>query len=569
MDTIYPGVYVHDEHIGGLSLKQAEAKLHAKFDELKLQSFVYTYETSTAEIHPTIVSPSDPDLTQEIISWQPEVVAEKAYAQGRNKSWIENLINPLWQRLVSYTIEPGIEIDNQKLRLILEEQFSEYEIPVQEPQVTWSLNKPVVAPGTAGYALDYTEAINLTEQAINRFESVSVTIPGATIEPKVTVRDITDAVKENLTNLGQLRPVVSVKYNYNTWYIPFSEYQTHIELIRTDNDNLSYSINSDWLQERLSPISEVIDIKSQDAKFTVTDGRVVEFQNSKDGVLLDIPASVKTIQTNMANNIFDTDLVVEIDRATIQTSDANDLGIETLLGVGTSDFSGSPQNRRENIRVGADALNGLIIKPDGEFSLIDALLPIDDTNGYLPELVIKGDKTIPEFGGGLCQIGTTTFRAALSSGLDITMRQNHSYRVRYYEPAGTDATIYDPAPDFRFLNDTEGHVLIQTHIEGDILKFEFWGRSDGRIATTTTPNIYNITPPPPTKYIDTTDLEPGEIKCTESAHNGATAEFDYMITYPDGNEHKETFTSYYRPWQEVCLRGVDENASSTEEVIEL
>jgi vancomycin resistance protein YoaR len=174
----------------------------------------------------------------------------------------------------------------------------------------------------------------------------------------------------------------------------------------------------------------------------------------------------------------------------------------------------------------------------------------------LPELVIKGNRTIPEYGGGLCQIGTTVFRATLASGLPVTARRNHSYRVVYYEPAGTDATIYDPAPDYKFVNDTGGTVLIQTRIEGDDLIFEFWGKPDGRIANQTKPRIFNITPPPPTKIIETEDLPVGEKKCTEKPHSGADTEFTYTVTYPNGEVKQEVFKSHYIPWQEVCLIGV-------------
>jgi hypothetical protein len=161
----------------------------------------------------------------------------------------------------------------------------------------------------------------------------------------------------------------------------------------------------------------------------------------------------------------------------------------------------------------------------------------------------------------------------LESGLKITERRNHSYRVSYYEPAGTDATIYSPKPDFRFLNDTPAHVMIQYRIEGSDLYFDFWGTDDGRQASTTYPVIYNIKSPPPTKYVETEDLEPGKVKCTESAHNGADAYFDYTVTYPEGSEaetesRERRFYSRYIPWQEVCLIGKEEEvATSTEEVI--
>jgi vancomycin resistance protein YoaR len=78
----------------------------------------------------------------------------------------------------------------------------------------------------------------------------------------------------------------------------------------------------------------------------------------------------------------------------------------------------------------------------------------------LPELVIKKEGTVPEFGGGLCQVSSTAFRAAMNGGLPITQRRNHAYAVQYYAPQGTDATIYPGVVDLKFINDTPGDILI-------------------------------------------------------------------------------------------------------------
>jgi len=137
---------------------------------------------------------------------------------------------------------------------------------------------------------------------------------------------------------------------------------------------------------------------------------------------------------------------------------------------------------------------------------------INKEEGFLPELVIKGNRTIPEYGGGLCQIGTTMFRLALNTGLPITERRPHSYRVSYYEPAGTDATIYNPWPDLKIINDTNHHLLLQTEIKGNELIFKIYGTLDGRIVETTKPELSNITPPGPIQYVETTELLPGEKK---------------------------------------------------------
>src|SRR4029077_4231542 len=123
-------------------------------------------------------------------------------------------------------------------------------------------------------------------------------------------------------------------------------------------------------------------------------------------------------------------------------------------------------NRIHNITVGAAKFNGLIIKPGEEFSLKHSLVDVDDKHGFLPELVIKPEGVTPEFGGGLCQVSSTSFRAAMNAGFPITARRNHSFAVRYYAPQGTDATIYPGSSDLRFVNNLSSHALIETRIVG-------------------------------------------------------------------------------------------------------
>ena len=164
-------------------------------------------------------------------------------------------------------------------------------------------------------------------------------------------------------------------------------------------------------------------------------------------------------------------------------------GIETLIGQGKSDFKGSTRSRIHNIKTALTRYDGLLIAPGEEFSFVENLGEVDGEHGYLPELVIKNDKTEPEFGGGICQVSTTAFRAAIYSGLEITARKNHAYPVSYYNPQGMDATIYVPKPDLKFINNTPGYILIQTEIEGTQLTFNFYGTNDGRKVEVDGPHI--------------------------------------------------------------------------------
>jgi vancomycin resistance protein YoaR len=204
-----------------------------------------------------------------------------------------------------------------------------------------------------------------------------------------------------------------------------------------------------------------------------------EFEPGQDGQALDIYAASKLLIDGEST----IELPVLISKSTSSLSETNDLGINELVAVGESNFKGSPRNRIHNVTLGASKFQGLIVEPGEEFSFNKYLGDVDGENGYLPELVIKKTGTVPEFGGGLCQVSSTAFRAAMNAGLPITARRNHSYAVQYYAPQGTDATIYPGVQDFKFKNDLSSSLLIRTRIEGTKLYFDFYGSKDDRKVT--------------------------------------------------------------------------------------
>ncbi len=317
-------------------------------------------------------------------------------------------------------------------------------------------------------------------------------------------------------------------------------------------------------------IAKEVNVEARDATVEMASGTITRLNAQQSGRSADIDKAYNDLagfyrQKNFTNIVIN--LKIDESAPEVTMDNINDLGIKEIIGVGQSNFAGSPTNRRKNIKNGASKLHGKLISPGEEFSVMKGVMPVDAENGYFTELVIKGNKTTAEYGGGLCQIGTTMFRAALASGLPIKERANHSYNVTYYLEnglPGVDATIYDPKPDLRFVNDTGNYILIQARISGDNLSFEFWGTKDGRTASRTKPKVWGWKSPPATKLIETTDLKPGVKKCTETAHKGVSASFDYIVNYSDGHTATSTFTSVYKPWQEVCLIGVSSlSASST------
>lgn len=330
-------------------------------------------------------------------------------------------------------------------------------------------------------------------------------------------------------------------------------------------DESLYSFDRSILTTQLAAIAETVVQPRRDAKLTIKNNRVTEFIAPQNGQELDIDQAVDLVAGSIFGTSRQLSLPVKVVAPNVTLAETNSLGINTLLARGESDFSGSPKNRRHNIGVGAGRFDGLIVPAGETFSFLKNLGEVDGTTGYLPELVIKGDKTIPEFGGGLCQVSTTAFRGILRAGLPITARQNHSYRVAYYEPAGTDATIYQPYPDLKFVNDTGGALLIDTLIVGNKLFFDFYGTDTGRKVELDGPHIFNVTAYPEPIYIDTTTLPVGETKQVDSAHRGADAVLYRKVVQHGKVVINDTFKSHYIPWPAKFLRGAED--ASTVEVI--
>jgi len=261
------------------------------------------------------------------------------------------------------------------------------------------------------------------------------------------------------------------------------------------------SLNEKAIRSYLEDLARKVNRDPEDAKFKIENERVVAFSEAKNGMALDVEKSTakisEAIQKNELNDSME--LPFETKKPAIEHSDADKLGIKSLIGKGTSDFKGSSKNRIYNIKVATQRFNGTLIKPGEEFSFVKILGEVDEEHGYLPELVIKHNRTEPEFGGGVCQVSTTAFRAAIYSGLKITARRNHAYPVSYYNPQGMDATVYVPNPDLRFINNTPGHILIQTKIEGTKLEFDFYGTEDGRKVIVEGPRITERQPDGATK----------------------------------------------------------------------
>jgi vancomycin resistance protein YoaR len=317
----------------------------------------------------------------------------------------------------------------------------------------------------------------------------------------------------------------------------------------------------------IDSVRESIEIPVQEGLFQFTDGKVTAFKPSAPGRIIDRQALEKEIDRTVTELVDRPQATVSIAipvktiEPDISTDKANNFGIKERIGKGYSEFAGSIAGRIHNVALGSSKLNGVLIAPGETFSFNKAVGDISAATGYQSAYIIKDGRTVLGDGGGICQVSTTLFRAAMDAGLPIVERHEHSYRVHYYEEggfkAGMDATVFSPSDDFKFLNNTPAYILIQTTVDTDNLKatFELFGTNDGRKSEIYDHIVYGESAPPPDLYQDDPTLPVGVVKQVDFAAWGAKASFKYRVTRNGQPLTEQTFTSNYRPWQAVYLKG--------------
>lgn len=341
----------------------------------------------------------------------------------------------------------------------------------------------------------------------------------------------------------------------------FQAYLTGINL------SPAFTYSQSVLMSQLDPLMKSVYIAPIDALFQFQNGKATAFRPSTDGQ----EVNAEELEQQVASRIpllvafskpqqLTIPVNIDVIHPKVSTQDANSLGIKELIGTGTSLFQYSIPSRIYNIGLASSRVNGTLVAPGDTFSFAKAVGDVSSFTGYQQAYVIQNGHTVLGDGGGLCQVSTTLFRAALNAGLPIVERHAHDYRVEYYEedgPPGIDATVYVPSVDLKFKNDTGHYILIQSVIDPTILRLTFYiyGVSDGRSVSMTTPVVTNEVPAPQPLYQDDPTLPKGTIKQTDFAAAGADVSFSRTVMKNGKVYLQDSFNSHYQPWQAVYLVG--------------
>lgn len=554
---ILPNTNIDGAWVGWLTPTQAHQKIALNYPSNQIFPILLKTENTTYNIG------------SDQLGVHPNTLAKIAQArQAQQKQSLLSTAKTWWTAMSQPTYYvSNLELDQAKTIDLLNELASTINQPGSKPKFALRYSGQAgslwLDEGTPGITLDARSSL---EEIINLLEQLT---PHQQIKPV----EISLIVKPAFPRLDKLQNQTAVRRakSFVGLELKLINQPNHLNITLNDQDLISvldplggtYSAELEQLVtkqalliERL-PSSAVLDYDQNNLV-------VNNFLPELSGVQLDVD-STKTAVLNFLNSATpisqEITLSIKETMPLVRLADTNNLGINQEIGFGESYFYHSIPSRIHNVELASSIVQNIIIPPGGEFSFVKALGEVSKKTGFQPAYIIRSGKTELGDGGGVCQVSTTLFRAALNAGLKITKRIPHSYRVSYYEldsKPGIDATVYAGEVDLRFVNDTPGYILIHSSVDKSRLymNYTIYGTSDGRTTQIIDHQVWGYQPPPPTQNIIDPSLPSGSKKQIDWAAAGINAKFTNVIKDGNGQVIREDqYVSHYKPWAAKFLIG--------------
>jgi vancomycin resistance protein YoaR len=562
-NRVLPGVTLNGISLGGLTYDDAAVVIS------KTSSFPQSGRIVLQDGENNwMVNPEQMGFTLNVFA-----SAQNALSIGQNGSVFTRIADTLAAVFYGYSASPTFLFDENQALQYLVSLSAQIDQPMQNAGLRIENSQVVITHGQPGRALDISSSLAAISDQIRKMQDGVVELVVIEEQPKILdVSAQSEQVKEILSQPFILNMPADQEITAGPWTIEPADLARMLTFTEEDNNgttNVSISVIQPMLTGYLNTIESDVDLAPDNARFIFNDDtrQLDLYKPATIGRTLDINNSVQAITTAILGGSHAALLQLTLTQPEI-TDDvtAANLGITELITQQSTYFRGSSQDRIQNIQTGAEKFMGVLIAPGVEVSMAEILGDISLDNGYAEAPIILGDQTIQGVGGGICQVSTTLFRTVLYAGYPILERHAHSYRVGYYEQnasghdqnlAGMDATVFVPIVDFRFANDSDHWLLMETYVNTSAyrLTWKFYSTSDGREVSITTPKITDIVEPGDPIYRENGELTTGTIKQVEYQVDGATATFDRVVTRNGQTIDSDHFVTHYDPWQAVYEYG--------------
>jgi vancomycin resistance protein YoaR len=391
---------------------------------------------------------------------------DKAYAVGREGNVLDRLSERLRASFGGATIPPDIDYRPAKARAEVREIASKVDHPPREANVKVYGSEVEVTESRDGYDLNPAATMASVDAAIDDM-SGKVRLEGDTLEPGVTTAEAEIAAKKARAALSEQ---LVLKAEGKSWTVSPAHLGSALDVSR-QNGKIDVGIDRDRLDGVLTNVYNDLTVEPVEASFAFDSNGNVEVKPSREGRSIEGEKLLDAIQGGIFEGKREYEVPTTVDKPRYTTAALEAKKPTKLLGsyhtnyTATSDHS---QSRVNNLDLASRAVSGTFLAPGQTFSMNDTVSNLN----YEESHVIVNGATSTDLGGGLCQVTSTLYNAALYAGLEIVERNPHDTQLPYIRP-GMDATVWfgdqygNGELDMKFKNTTDGYILLQEYVAKD------------------------------------------------------------------------------------------------------
>ena len=484
------------------------------------------------------------------------LLADHAYRVGRRGP---ALLMALRYRLRGVDLSPEEFFDAQRARSALADLAPVVDLPPEDGDVYLEDGRLVVVEPVYGRQLDVDETVARLAEASARPGVAAVDVATRGTAPRFwDVRSVADAYR-----VATSGPVRLVWRQGQELRVSAEQLRRWVTVTRAPgaDGNLIPAIEFDEpaIARRLEALAADVDRSVRDARlrYDEVSGAVTVLERAASGQRLDVAGSVRRFVQAAYVDARAGELDVEVVPPTVGDDAAAALdGNVTALVRAYSRLEGQPAGRGLNILLACSRLDGVTVPPSAEFSFLRALGTVSADDGFDMIQVDGGGGA--ELGGGIEQVASGLFRAALWSGLLVTERHAPASRAAWVEvPVGLDAAVTPPGRDLRLVNDTAGHVILVCRIDADrgALATMVVGPPPARQVELIGPIVGElIAPPAPVERVDARLAAGARAQVAWARHGGEVA-YQRVVRQDGAEIRRDAFAATYAPSADVTLVG--------------
>jgi vancomycin resistance protein YoaR len=354
----------------------------------------------------------------------------------------------------------------------------------------------------------------------------------------------------------ELEAALRAAYSLGRYGVFWNRITERLSIARSGR-NIPWTVTVDeqLLRDFVFALAQQVQVAPVDARIVVHEDDSVSIEPSSDGCILNAAAFIGALrQATTARPPREFEMPVSCMPADVTTASLEAKGIRRLISKYTTRFDAGNTRRVNNIRLGAQQLDNKMLAPGEVMSFNDVVGPRIPERGFMEADIIFDSQLVPGIGGGICQVSTTLYNAAILGLLEPVARVNHSLPISYV-PMGRDATVSYGTIDLKLKNASSSHILIRSYVGRDSITFKVFGDMPDNMGVSIHTEVIERLEPGAIQRVDPL-AEPGSVTVQQDGKFGYVVAV-WRITKVDGEEVERELMSRdrYKPQPKVLVVG--------------